>query len=307
MIKDYIPNLQRGNNILNNDEQSPKQKPLIIHGGAPITSQKQMQKYNKKIPVLIPFDMIPKNKKIEWQKWFNYLFIDSGAFSVSQNNASINLKKYINFIKDNEDKISNYASLDVVGDGETSLHNWKVMRKAGLLPIPVFHDGENFDILKEYTDNCSYIGLGAVAYKSNKSRVIFFDKVFSMFPDRTKVGFHGFGVMDLGLLQRYPWKSIDSSSVTTIARFGGIIIGNKLLKLAISKRVNQESVRKWHSEYNEQYVKNEFIKYGRNYELAREGTQDGLFERQFFNLDTVNEYAKIPNVFNPILRVNTLF
>jgi hypothetical protein len=294
---------------MQNDQQSVKQKPLIIHGA--IANNNDIARYGKKVPVLVPFDyynLKTKTKHIEWKDWWNYLFVDSGAFSVSQGNATIELKKYIKFIKDNEDKISNYASLDVVGDGETSLHNWKTMRKNGLFPIPVFHDGESLDILKEYTDNCSYVGLGAVAYKSNKSRMIFFDDIFSMFPDRNKVGFHGFGIMDLGMILRYPWKSTDSSTISTAARFGEIIYGKNLDRITISKKANNRKLNKnCNNGIKEDIIKNEFLKYGRNYVVASEGTTKGIIERTFFNIDTVNEHAKIPNVFNPILRVNTLF
>lgn len=69
---------------MRNDEQSVKDAPMIIHGGAPITSQKQMLKYGKKVSVLVPFDTISKNKEFVWQDWWDYLFVDSGAFSVSQ-------------------------------------------------------------------------------------------------------------------------------------------------------------------------------------------------------------------------------
>jgi hypothetical protein len=193
-----------------------------------------------------------------------------------------------------------------VGDCKQSLKNWKIMRKAGLFPIPVFHDGESIDILKEYVNECSYIGLGAVAYKSNKARMLFFDKIFDMFYDRSKIGFHGFGVMDLGMIKRYPWRSVDSSTLATAARFGEIIYGKNLDRITISKRANIKKERK-NIGIKQEVIKTEFIRFGRNYELATKGDSDGITERIFFNLDTVAEYAKIPNEFNPKLRIISLF
>ena len=293
---------------MRNDEQSIKDKPLIIHGA--IANNKDIVKYNKKIPVLVPFDFYnlkTRMKEIVWADWWNYLFVDSGAFSVSQGNASVELNKYIEFIKINKDKINHYASLDVVGDGKQSLKNWRIMRKKGLFPIPVFHDGESHDILREYiNEGCTYIGLGAVAYKSNKARLLFFDKIFDMYYDRKKIGFHGFGVMDLGMMLRYPWRSIDSSTIATAARFGEIIYGKGLDRITISKRANITKERK-NRGVKEDTIKSKFKQYNRNYKLAIEGTSDGIIERIFFNMDSVAEYAKIPNEFNPKLRIISLF
>jgi hypothetical protein len=295
---------------MQNDQQSAKQKPLIIHGA--IANNNDIAQYGKKVPVLVPFDyynLKTKIKSIQWKDWWNYLFVDSGAFSVSQGNATIELKKYIRFIKDNEDKISNYASLDVVGDGETSLHNWKIMRKNGLFPIPVFHDGENYDILKEYTDNCSYIGLGAVAYKSNKERLMFFDKVFTMFPDRSKVGFHGFGISNSKIIIRYPWRSVDASTICVASRFGEVIFGQQLFRCTIAIEEDKKDIKMNNNkgEMKNDIIEKEFKKYGWNYEVAKQKSKDGLTERLFFNLDSFSENAKIPNIFNPTVKMNYLF
>lgn len=293
---------------MRNDEQAITDKPLIIHGA--VANNNDMVYYGKNVSVLVPFDyynLKTKTKSVEWKSWWDYLFIDSGAFSVSQGNANIELKKYIQFIKDNENKINHYASLDVVNDGYQSLHNWKIMRKNGLFPIPVYHDGEPLDILKEYIDCCSYVGLGAVAYKSNKARIIFFDRVFNLFPNRDKVGFHGFGVMDMGMILRYPWRSVDSSTISTAARFGEIIYGKNLDRVTISKTANKiKESKNCNNGLREDMIRVEFRKYKRDYDIAREGTTKGILERLFFNMDTVAEYAKIPNEFNPKMRVSSL-
>jgi len=85
------------------------------------------------------------------------------------------------------------------------------MLKNKLNPIPVFHDGEDYSIMDFYMDNSKYIGLGAVAYKSNKVRYNFFSDIFK----RYKTDFHGFGVFSIDLFEMFPFKSIDS---TTIAK-----------------------------------------------------------------------------------------
>lgn len=288
---------------MRNDEQSAQDIPRIIHG-AEISARPSMMNYGKKLDVLVPFDRIGLKKKFEWLPWWGYLFVDSGAFSVSQKTAAIQLKEYIFFLKEYGHMINHYASLDVVGDGSQSLHNWRIMRKQGLYPIPVYHDGEPLEILEEYADNCSYIGLGAVAYKSSKSRQIFFDRVFSMYPDRTKVGFHGFGVFHLGYLQRYPWRSVDASSVSTCARFGRVFWNWQTV--GISERMDNKNIRQWHSDYNEAELKKKFIEYGRDYEVAKKGDKFGVEQRTFFSLDWIEEYVKIPQTYNPTFSVTSL-
>jgi len=299
-----------------NDEQSYKDKALIIHG-ASLAHLEAMVNYKKKIPVLVPYDFYhlkTKIKELIWKDWWDYLFVDSGAFSVSQGNASVNIQPYITFLKKNLDKINHYASLDVVGDGEQSLKNWKVIRKSKLYPIPVFHDGEDFDILKEYADNCSYIGLGAVAYKSQKARQLFFDKVFSIYPNRKKVGFHGFGVMTPSLLKRYPWRSVDSSKISIVARSGAVFCPNHLgSAVSISNRSSLQNKHKSNlypyidSAYNEDMLKSKFKEYNLSYKIAKLPTPEGVMERIFFSLDFMDEYIKIPEEFNPDIRVNSLF
>ena len=69
------------------------------------------------------------------------LFLDSGAFSAWNKGTSIDIKKYIKFIKKNEDLFTVYANLDVIGIGGNqpnlltatkTLENQRIMEKAGL-------------------------------------------------------------------------------------------------------------------------------------------------------------------------------
>src|SRR5580692_1929900 len=84
------------------------------------------------------------------------LMLDSGAFSAWKRGISINLAEYIAYIKKHEHLLASYVCLDQIpgkpGVKRTqaevddaaaqSYKNQQTMKKAGLTPIPVFHQGE---------------------------------------------------------------------------------------------------------------------------------------------------------------------
>jgi len=81
------------------------------------------------------------------------LFLDSGAYSAYSTGVPVNLGEYANFIKGLQkitDGLTVYANLDVIGDPEATLANQKQMEEWGLNPLPCFHCGEDFNLLKTY-------------------------------------------------------------------------------------------------------------------------------------------------------------
>jgi len=168
-------------------------------------------------------NMKRKNKKIE-------LFLDSGAFSAKSQGVKIDVQDYISFIKDNENVISVYANLDVIGDAEGTLQNQKIMEKAGLSPIPVYHYGEDEKYLLRYIDGYEYIALGGMVLGSSSRLRSWLDKKFPLTCDKDgmpKVKVHGFGLTSLRLMLQYPWYSVDSTSWVMTGRMGSIFIPNK--------------------------------------------------------------------------------
>jgi len=156
------------------------------------------------------------------------LFLDSGAFSAKSKGASISLDEYILFIKENKPYIDVYANLDVIGDANASWENQKIMEKAGLSPLPVFHIEDDF----KYLDKClsyDYFCLGGMASGyTTQQRKAFLDKCFNIICN-TKDGLpkskvHGFGMTSLDLMLRYPWYSVDSTSWVQTGRFGNVYV-----------------------------------------------------------------------------------
>jgi len=157
------------------------------------------------------------------------IILDSGAFSAFQNNTEVDVYEYIDYIK--ETKAELYMNLDVIGSSEKSWENQKIMEKAGLTPLPIFHA----DAPIKYLHRCleyDYIALGGMASGSHENtRRAFLDSSFAVIcdtPDRMpKVKVHGLGLASPLLVARYPWFSCDTASGIHYGRYGIIIIPTK--------------------------------------------------------------------------------
>ena len=97
--------------------------------------------------------VIPKDKNI---------FLDSGAYSVSTGKAIIDIDEYIKFIKKYKSLFSIYANLDVIGDYKKTKKNQTYMEGQGLKPLPTFHYGTDYKILRDMLKDYTYIGLGGL-------------------------------------------------------------------------------------------------------------------------------------------------
>jgi hypothetical protein len=157
------------------------------------------------------------------------LFLDSGAFSAWSKGVEINIDEYIQFIKEHEDVISVYANLDVIGDAENTYKNQRIMEKAGLNPLPVFHYREDEKWLERYLNRGhDYIGIGGMVMSHRSQIYQFLDRIFSKYLTDSNgmpvIKVHGFGLTSLRLMLRYPWYSVDSTSWVTTGRMGSIYV-----------------------------------------------------------------------------------
>lgn len=155
------------------------------------------------------------DRKIDW-------ILDSGAFSAWRSGNPINLQNYIEFIKENLDWVSSYVALDVIIPNDTersakeSFENLKIMRKAGLNPMPVFHVGESIDWLYRMLDlGCDYIGLSASSIVAKGSVDDWYALVWSHLVNSEGlpvVKTHAFGEGKVSSLTTFPFYSCDSTS-----------------------------------------------------------------------------------------------
>lgn len=174
------------------------------------------------------------------------MLLDSGAFSVWNLGAPpIDVKEYIRFIKLYEKQLFGYVTLDVLPPGaekhrsaeaneegaRLSDINHRIMKDAGLTPIPVFHQGENFKWLERMLKNGEpVVGISTRKDLPPKSVRDWLDEVWSVLVDgngRPIVRTHGFGITSIPLLLRYPWWTTDSTTWAMVGAIGCIYVPQK--------------------------------------------------------------------------------
>ena len=248
---------------------------------ANMLSTQGIEQYLKhKIDILAAFPSFSK-QRIKELAQCDSLFVDSGAFG--KNSSKISLDNYIQFIKNNKSKIDLYANLDVIGNANKTYQNQKEMEKEGLTPLPVFHYGSSEEVLKKYLrKRYSYISLGGMVPISSPQLQMWLDNLWADYLTDSKgfpiIKVHGFGLQIKNLLSRYPWYSVDASSIHVIARFGGIYTPWGTFK--INPNVNADEL-KWQTPGRLIRVKNfvERLGFDFTFEEAQEQSITGTLRR----------------------------
>jgi len=149
-------------------------------------------------------------------------FTDSGAFSAHTGGVKISVDAYCKYIK--AIKPTQYAALDVIGDPVASEKNTEIMEKEhGLKPIPCYHLCEDYKFLHAMIKKYDYIAFGGMVGAQREKLLSWLDEAWHIvMRDKPKLKVHGFGQTSLDILERYPWYSVDSSSITSAVRYGDV-------------------------------------------------------------------------------------
>ncbi len=180
----------------------------------------------------------------------NLLMLDSGAFSVWNKGATIDIDDYINFCKKCPG-VTYYVNLDVIpGAPGTAVRRtpemiegackqgWKnYLKMVSVLPvekvIPVYHRGESLAWLEKYLDfGTPYLGIGlsgalGVVTAEKKSWISQIKKYILNSAGRPIIKTHGFAVTAWEMMKILPWHSVDSASWVRQASYGTIYIPRK--------------------------------------------------------------------------------
>ncbi len=168
--------------------------------------------------------------------------VDSGAFTAWTKKEPIQVEEYRDFILQIEDIVDHYVNLDVIpgefgtlpGPAETDeaaqqgWDNCKELERAGLMPMAVFHQGEDFSWLaKMVEEGYDYLGISPANDRSTEERIRWLDDVFRMLTNKDGdpiVRTHGLAATSPRIMERYPWYSCDSTSWRLPGDFGRIIL-----------------------------------------------------------------------------------
>ena len=169
--------------------------------------------------------------------------VDSGAYTVWKSGGKIDLDDYCRYLDANRKSIWQAVALDVIPGrpdrkpcpaeiddaAERGFDNWVTMRKRGLNPIPVYHQGEHPEWLDVYLAGTNYIGLSPSSNYGRPETRKWLDECFDRIPKDTSgkpiVKTHGFGMTTPEFIARYNWYSYDSATwILQGQKFGRILV-----------------------------------------------------------------------------------
>lgn len=165
---------------------------------------------------------LPESRLAKLQAACAGLVLDSGAFTAWQKGTPIDIAEHTAFVAERHAEFEWCAALDAIGDAAASLANWRRQRSelaSDVRLVPVFHEGEDFEILDEYVAAAPLIGLGRTkGRKSVDATFDWYDDVFNRYP----LGkFHAFGNGSPETLEPYPFVSFDCTTWERNSTYGG--------------------------------------------------------------------------------------
>lgn len=171
------------------------------------------------------------------------VFLDSGAFSAYSLGVDIDINAYCDYIIRNKDIImvddgAVMASvLDGIGDPQKTWENQSYMERAGVVPLPCFHFGEDNRYLEYYIKNYPYITIGGMVGKKAEDLTKWLDYIWEKFlldgRGKPRLKVHAFGITSERIMERYPWWSVDSSSWIQAASFGNVFAsGHRIIAIS---------------------------------------------------------------------------
>lgn len=170
---------------------------------------------------------------------------DSGAFSAYHQGSVISLGEYADWCQRWRAHLYWIASLDVIGDPQTTFRNWRTLRdKHGLETVPTLHAGTSTKWLDAYAaEGVDFMGLGGmIAGAANAFRWLL--HTFRHARDNhPQMRFHGWAVTHRKVTSALPFYSVDSSGVTGAAyRFGQLKVFNPATAEHHTVRLDGQSV-----------------------------------------------------------------
>jgi len=150
--------------------------------------------------------------------------LDSGAFSAFTMGKCIYLDEYMEYVQGLEllgDPKFEAMTLDVIGDGVKTFAMQKKFIEAGMDVMPVFHYGSDMGQLVTICNmGVERLAFGGLVGRRNTRE--FLDEAWKIVANEQQVPMriHGLGLTNFRDMMRYPWWSVDSSTISSSFRFG---------------------------------------------------------------------------------------
>jgi len=142
------------------------------------------------------------------------LIADSGAFSAYTQGARIDIDAYAAWIKRWQGHLYWAAGLDVFGDPNTTLANFRYLRDHhGLATVPTIHIGADPQHLDVYAaEGVDFVGLGGMVGMPKPNITRWLVHVMRYARDHhPHMRFHAWGMSSHSVLEKLPLYSVDSS------------------------------------------------------------------------------------------------
>ncbi len=203
------------------------------------------------------------NEKGFIEKWDDRysLMVDSGAHSWNKetiNSIGMKGKKvlkpaqefmatYLDFIRQQRQKKMVFVEFDVYGHLDKKLiddfyHKVQALNISGVF-MRVYHpmlDGGDLSVMKEWiAEGHKYIGIG------NDSTEIL-REIFTLTRDKVKI--HGFAMTKIGLMEKFPFYSVDSTSALSTIIFGRYSIPQMTFKER-AEVIEEKSIECFHDDW----------------------------------------------------------
>jgi len=145
------------------------------------------------------------------------LVLDNGEFSRWKSGRPTNEDGFYDFLRrlDAEGIPWRWAvALDVIGDAEGTRERWRrvLANHRDLAPrlVPVFHEGDPWNLLDEYEPEARLVAMGRVEGRKSKGATFdWYDAAFNRHPAMRP---HALGNASPETLEPYPFASFDASS-----------------------------------------------------------------------------------------------
>jgi macrodomain Ter protein organizer (MatP/YcbG family) len=202
----------------------------IIVAGSNTRDAEKICKENK---VMKLYSLLNERKLIENWDDEHLLMVDSGAHSWNKEGITpVGMKRnsklkparefydfYLDFIQQHKDKKVVWVEFDVYGHLPVSLiddfydqvMSMNISGKFMRVYHPMLDDGSMSVLKKWMNQGHEYIGIG-----NDSTNML--DEIFHLTRDQTKL--HGFAMTKLGLMEKYPFFSVDSTSPLSTVIFG---------------------------------------------------------------------------------------